>query len=115
MKKNLPFIAVRLVVQIVLAMIELGFWALHVLGRFVIASLDAARNRHVLVTGRVFCPRGHEIPTDGGVYRCTACDFTYEGSIWQCANPECRASTPYVDCPTCGLSVRSPYRWGRPS
>lgn len=57
------------------------------------------------------CPRGHLVETEGATYSCSACGFTYEGgSQWLCPNPECGATTPYVNC-WCGLSVPSPYRF----
>jgi hypothetical protein len=76
---------------------------------------DAARSRRRLKGGVFHCPEGHEVETEGQTYRCDACGFTYGGhaaSIWLCGNPACGAVTPWVDCPTCGLSCRNPYRWG---
>jgi len=57
------------------------------------------------------CPRGHLVETESATYSCSACGYTYEGgSQWLCPNPECGATTPYVNC-WCGLSVSSPYRF----
>lgn len=57
------------------------------------------------------CGRGHLLETEGATYSCGACGYTYEGgSQWVCPNPECGATTPYVNC-WCGLSVSSPYRF----
>lgn len=63
----------------------------------------------------VRCPQGHRVETSGGTYECASCGWTFgQGkSIWRCANPECRAITTAISCPTCGLSVRNPFRWGR--
>lgn len=78
-------------------------------------ALDFVRSRRSLAGGMLRCPRGHEIETEGGVYQCTRCSFTYRGSMLLCCNPECPSPvTAYLDCPDCGLSVRNPYRWGRP-
>jgi hypothetical protein len=75
-----------------------------------IAAASRARRGTSLV-----CPRAHEFPTEGqGLIQCKACGFTYEGSLLICGNPECRAPSQHVACPTCGLSVRNPWRWGRP-
>lgn len=100
-----------------------------VFARFVLAlgvgALTIARGvlTGLLLTGAVVhahrrlaqglrCPRGHLVQTEGATYTCGACAFTYEGgSLWLCENPECGATTPYVNCPTCGLSVPSPYRF----
>lgn len=81
------------------------------LGRIVVHMLGAMRS---LQGGGVRCPRGHVVPLAGERYTCTRCSYTYEGSALQCPNPECRAVTVHLDCPTCGLSIRNPYRWGRP-
>lgn len=77
-------------------------------------AIDLVRARRSLRGGTLHCPRGHAIETEGGVYRCARCNFCYRGSIWVCGSVECGATTPYVDCPDCGLSVRNPYRLGRP-
>lgn len=64
----------------------------------------------------VTCPRGHLIPThsdvSGAFYRCESCHWTSEGSYWVCGNPMCNSVAEFIDCPTCGLSTRNPYRWG---
>lgn len=85
-------------------------WALTV------AIYDIVLSRRTVEGGLLVCPRGHgfESEAEGLVFECGACKFVYEGSMFRCPNPECGATTPYVNCPTCGLSVRSPYRWGRP-
>jgi hypothetical protein len=80
-------------------------------GRALLLVVQVARSIRLLLGG-LACPRGHPVPTEGGVFTCAGCGFTYEGgSQWLCPNPECTASTPYVNCPTCGLSVPSPYRF----
>ncbi len=88
-------------------------------GRAVLVTFDFVKARRSLPAGTLVCPNGHSIPTEGGTYSCTKCGFVYGGSsasIWICGNPECHAVTPYVNCIEidCGLSVRNPYRWGRP-
>jgi|GEM_PF-3242817 len=87
------------------------------LGRFLrsgfFVTTDVARARRSLEHGYLICPRGHRFPVSGEVYQCERCGFVYEGSALRCANPECGATTPFVNC-HCGLSVRNPYRWGRP-
>lgn len=78
-------------------------------------SFDVVRSRRALRGGTLHCPIGHEVSTEGETYCCDACGFTYGGakaSIWLCGNPECGAISPYVNCPTCGLSCRNPYRRG---
>ncbi len=76
----------------------------------------AARARRIFPGGMLTCPRGHAVVTDGAdvVFSCSQCGFVYEGgSAWICSNPECQAVTPYINC-ACGLSIRNPFRWGRP-
>lgn len=80
---------------------------------FLFFAFDVVRGRFVMRGGVLHCPAGHEVPTRG-VYECNVCSFTYRGSPWVCGNVECRARTPFVDCPECGLSCRNPYRFGRP-
>lgn len=82
-------------------------------GTFRAAILTAeVVHAHRRLAGGLQCPRGHEVETEGGTFACGSCGFVYEGgSQWLCPNPECRATTPYVACPTCGLSVSSPYRF----
>lgn len=106
----------RLVIWVALLLVEGCFW----LGAFMFGAgvtvmdiVKAIRSRR---DGVLRCPRGHEVPTTGGVYECTACGWVWEGdSMLRCPNPECQAPTPYVNCPEagCGLSVRNPWRWGR--
>lgn len=77
--------------------------------------LRDAYHAGALVFGRrnPSCPKGHELAQEG-VFTCARCGFVYEGSVWICSNPECRAVTPYTNCIICGQSIRSPWRWGRP-
>ncbi len=60
----------------------------------------------------IVCPKGHRIETYG-TFQCEACGFIYEGNVFQCRNPECKATTPHIRCPECGLSVSNPYRWNQ--
>lgn len=75
---------------------------------------DYLKARQLLGPGGIVCPNGHCFPVEGEVYECLACGWVYTGSIFNCTNPECGATTQYVNCPECGLSVRNPYRLGRP-
>ena len=81
--------------------------------RFV--DLVAARKR--LSDGQLHCPAGHVVPTEHLLLQCEQCSFTYSTdhghSIWYCPNRECQAATPFVSC-HCGLSIRNPYRYGKP-
>lgn len=89
-----------------------GLWWLFHLGRRALAiATDTLASRHRLTQGGVRCPEGHSFSTEG-TYTCSSCRFTYQGSIWRCANPECHAGTAFANCPTCRLSVRNPYRLG---
>lgn len=95
--------------------VELLFWMLAASRELALHGLDARTSLRRLSGRAVRCPKGHLTPTEGDIYRCAGCGFVYEGgSIWQCMNPECGARTPYITCTTCGLSIRSPYRLGRP-
>lgn len=101
--------AVEIAARLAAACLGLGWSAAHVL-------IDLRRSRKALRGGVLHCPTGHEVPTEGDTYECSGCGYVYGGShasIWECGNPECRAITPYISCPTCGLSIRNPYRWGR--
>lgn len=103
----------KLVWSVLVLLVEAVFWLVKITASLVGISWDGVKGIAKLLRGTLRCPRGHEIQTEGQTYECTACSYTYTGSIFRCANPECSATTPYVNCPTCGLSVRSPYRWGR--
>ena len=89
---------------------------LRALARFLVGAHDFLLARWHLRGGVLHCPAGHLVPTEGGTYECAACNYVYngKGSIWICGNVECRAVTPFINCPDCGLSCRNPYRWGRP-
>ena len=76
--------------------------------------LDFMHGRASRVDTAVRCPRGHIIETEGDVYQCDGCGWVYMGSILVCENVECNALTLFLNCHECGLSVRNPYRWGRP-
>lgn len=103
---KLAFVCLRFFAKAIVA-IAAAAWR----GCFVAA--DAAHSRH-LVRGQLLrCPRGHLTPLHG-VFECTKCGYVYDGTVLKCANPECHATTAHVACSVCGLSIRSPYRWGRP-
>lgn len=95
------------------AFLEGFIWLGHGLKQFILIGGDAWRARPTLLSGTYRCPAGHLIDTDT-VSECQACGFRYQGSLWRCANPECQAITPFTNCPTCALSLRNPWRWGRP-
>lgn len=105
----------RLAVEVV----ELVLRVIFALPRMIASGLriagDVRKARRALRGGTLHCPIGHEVPTEQETYECASCGFVYGGkraSIWICGNPECGAITPYVSCPTCGVSCRNPYRWG---
>lgn len=101
-------------VRALLIAMEAVFWIMSLTWGLFVKVADATGAAAAVKDGVLRCPRGHAIPLSAGTYECAACKFTYEGSILKCGNPECGASTPYINCPECGLSVRNPYRWGRP-
>ena len=105
---------VTLIVTVVLLALEGIFWLVVTAASIAVKAGDAIGAAASVKEGTLCCPRGHAIPLCNGTYECAACKFTYEGSILKCGNPECGATTPYINCPECGLSVRNPYRWGRP-
>jgi len=82
------------------------------LWRLAVGAYDFLGARWALRGGALHCPDGHELPLEGE-FECAACGYRYRGSALLCGNVECRAITPYLNC-ACGLSVRNPYRWGRP-
>jgi len=100
--------------KIILFLMETLIWVFYILFQAILKGSDAFKGMKSYKQGKLICPQGHEVLLSGGIYECGSCGFIYQGSILQCANPECRATTPYINCPECGLSVRNPYRWGRP-
>lgn len=102
------------IINLIITILEGCFWLMYMFYVIFIKIFDANQARNSIQNGILHCPEGHPIPTEGEVYECVTCNFTYIGSIWICANPECKAVTIYVNCPVCGISVRNPYRWGRP-
>lgn len=105
---------VTTIVSGVVLVLEAGFWIVSIAWSVFVKTADAAGAAGSVKAGVLRCPRGHAIPLSDGTYECSACKFVYEGSILKCGNPECGATTTYINCPECGLSVRNPYRWGRP-
>lgn len=105
------FIVLKVLMTLVLTCAEAFFWLGHGVGRFVHLASDVIKSRKSLSAGRLLCPAGHAIETEGHIYRCSLCSFSYRGSRFVCGNPECKATTPFITC-ECGLSIRSPYRWG---
>ncbi len=106
---------VRLAFKVCVLLVEGAFWTRLVARGAKDVLVDATRGLPALTGAPLECPEGHLFDPEGAVYRCEACGWTYRGSPWTCPNPECSASTsPYTNCPICGLSVRNPARWGRP-
>lgn len=98
--------------HLAVALVECLFWLLYLLRELRNHGADALRVWRRSRGGGYLCDCGAEVPTEG-IFECGGCGFVYEGSVWQCENPECLATTVHAPC-SCGLSVRSPYRWGRP-
>ena len=94
----------------VFALLGLGRWGLW----FLIDMVLAWRSTR---GGVLRCTNGHVVVSRGDdfVITCEQCGWFGEGTgaLWRCGNVECRATTTFVNCPDCMLSVRSPYRWGR--
>lgn len=107
------FLLVRAAVFVVTTAMEAVLWLGLGLFGLVVRIRDARLARRNSRDGDLHCPKGHVVPIENGTYECGACGFIYQGSILRCANPECRAVTPYINCPECTLSVRNPYRYGR--
>jgi hypothetical protein len=98
------------IIRFVTGAIRLLILTVSLLVRAVVLVIQLVQALRTLRHGLV-CPRGHPVPTDGSVYSCASCGFTWEGSTsLLCPNPECKAGTPYLSCPTCSLSVPNPYR-----
>lgn len=106
---------VRGLVFLAVTILEAVLWVGFVFWGLVVRGLDVRAARRSLSRGKLHCPKGHVVPLENGTYECGECGFVYQGSILRCGNPECRATTPYVNCPECGLSVRNPNRYGRQS
>lgn len=52
------------------------------------------------------CPKGHNNPVFGK-YECGNCGGRYDGWVWEC--PLCGSPTSYINCCTCGLSIKNPW------
>lgn len=103
----------RLLYRCLVFAVEAFFWCLHGLSSLFGFGKQAVRSARALATGVVRCPDGHEIPITAGdtVHACTSCGFRYRGSPLLCPSSECEAPVAsYVSCPTCSLSVSSPFR-----
>ena len=102
----------RLAVRLVALAVEAVVWGIAGAARLLGLAHDLPRLAAGRPGGVLRCPLSHEIPVEG-VNECSACGYRYIGSVFCCPNPECPAPVAtYTNCPTCGLSVRSPYRWG---
>ncbi len=111
---KLVFLLFKLSFKLALFLLEVVFWCLFLLKQLFLKLFDLGKAARSVKDGILRCPRGHEIPTFGGKYECSECGWVSDSPIYECRNPECRAITPYINCPTCGLSVRNPFRVGRP-
>lgn len=105
-------ITVTLFWHVTVGVLVLIFWLVDIAVHSTRLVRDAAAGVRRKDGDIVRCKHGHRTSTAGGVYQCQGCNFVYEGSIWLCENPECEAVTPFIECATCGISVRSPYRLG---
>lgn len=110
----------RLLWRVLVALIIAVFWIVRIVARTLFVAWDYGQARGQRTRdGTIRCPRGHAVPEDHANYfvECLACGFVYdnqEHSIWRCPAPGCGAVTPFARCPTCGLSVESPHRFGPP-
>lgn len=111
---KLIFRVFKLGIKAILFVLEIFIWFLYLWWQLFFQVKDAGKAIGSVKDRMLSCPLGHMVPLSGGIYECQACGFVYQGSILQCENPECQAITPYINCPECHLSVRNPYRWGRP-
>lgn len=73
-----------------------------------VLTLEAVHARQRLAGGGLHCDEGHPVSPEG-TWECGDCHFRWQGLVWQCPNPACHAVTPWVACPVCRRSVRSPY------
>ncbi len=101
---------VGILVSLALWAVEAVFWVLSFLWRSIWFLADMVRANRAMKGGTLHCQNDHPVPTEGGLYECE-CGYVYEGSIFKC--PFCSSSTPWVKCPTCGISVKSPYIFGK--
>ncbi len=100
---------------VAVSLAEAMFWVVHLLIGGARIGVDAVLARRRTRGGMLTCPRGHQFPitADGIEIEC-ACGWRSKGNVLKCANPECtEPNAPFVSC-WCGLSVRNPYRLGRP-
>ncbi len=109
---DLLIITVTIFWPFTVGVLVLAFWVVELAGKSSRIVQGAATGLKSTGRGIVRCKNGHTTVTAGGLYQCQGCGFVYEGSIWLCENPECKAVTPFIDCGTCGISVRSPFRVG---
>ncbi|MEQ8272350.1 MAG: hypothetical protein RKU31_01725 [Deltaproteobacteria bacterium] len=101
---------------IAVSLAEAMFWAVHLLIGGVRIGVDAVLIRRRASGGVLTCPRGHHfsVSDDDNIEIECSCGWRSKGNALKCANPECtERSAPFVSC-WCGLSVRNPYRLGRP-
>lgn len=104
---------VVLAYRLAVGAVEGVLWILLGVKSLVGFGVQVGKSAKAAATGVLRCPDGHAILIGRGdtVHACTACGFRYRGSPLACPNPECEAPiAAYVSCPTCGLSVSSPFR-----
>ncbi len=85
-----------------------GFWILHALryGQTFLSAWWRVRNMHAGSTVR--CSACHQNVETVGRWTCSLCRATYDGSVWRCGRPSCRAVTPYISC-NCGHFIDNPF------
>jgi len=104
---NALVVVLKLLVGLSIFLIESICWLVVGIGqafRLTGEVIDARRR----LAGGLHCARGHLV-SDTGTFVCAACSFRWTGSGWICANPSCHATTPFLNCEMCGLSVRNPH------
>lgn len=105
---HLAITVLRLVFTVVVALGEALCWIGLGAVQLVLLTLDAVRAHRQLSGGGLHCDEGHSVSAAGS-WECSACQFRWQGLVWQCPNPSCHALTPFVACPVCRRSVRNPY------
>lgn len=112
----------RFTFEVLVTAVEGVLWIGHGLRQLVLIGWDATRGLWGFRGSMLRCPDGHAFPISGHDlaydFECSACGWRWSakfGTELRCTNVECAApNAPFVACPTCGLSVRNPFRWGRP-
>lgn len=111
----------RFAFKAVVLVVEVTCWAAYAARQVATFGLDAVRGLWSYRGGMLHCPQGHAFALSGPDlaydFECS-CGWRWSGKLGSelyCPNPECdQPVAPYVSCPTCSLSCRNPFRWGRP-